>query len=682
MTPNAAPFAEHPVAAYLRDAGITKAAIIDDAYDPPTRSEFAHEIDDFWGVVVRTPALVEKIRELKPGVAGAMDVDDDLLRKLWERRNTLPELRQILDEQLFPTRLASLAPLELLGANLQEVGVTPICLGSQQELPEPIKLVFLDYRLGPGMEPAVEAARAKARRMYDAAANDADKPFIVLMSSHPEASAAKDRFREASGLLGGLFGYTPKDQLKEKERLYLQLATWALGMPARHQIQHFVEALEVALDAASKEFRRSIRSLGFEDYANIQWLSLQAEGHPFGHYMLWLYKSFLAHLLHVHEKVVAEQRKLDALCFQEFSPSQSPPSMDLAKLYRFAITEPVDSELTHPRAAKDDPTPLVRIGDLFFKEESADVLIVINPACDLAYAPKADREFPKDRPILLLHGVLQALEDVNEVKGLQTDLFHYEGKNFRVLWDHRRVTSNAYGEVSEWLRAQRYSRKARLALPYALQVQQEFAMHLMRIGTPVRPPIYAHADVAVFCKGDGGKWLPAGERIRGAAVIIQLPAQRKDGDQFVLTVDCIGQIVDRLDTAITLLKEQKGQLNAKLTEAKNPGADPKVHVEIKVMQGKLQGIDRNLEKLRQLKELRWWLPMTRTPNPLPARGKFTEVDKLLRIYHATLFEDGDTTGPSIRLNIASATGPEQRLVPGPAAEAIAKVQTSKEQSSV
>lgn len=680
-----APIPQPPLAGYLRDAGITKVAIIDDAYDPPTRENLAGEIHDFWGAVVRDSTLLAKLGELKPGIDKPDDIDDELLLKLWKRLEALQELGPLLKSELFPTMIANLAPLKLLSASLEQLGITPVPFGSQDELSEPIRLIFLDYRLGPGTEAAVAAAKAKAQGIYDAALADADKPFIVLMSSHSEASAAKEDFREGARLLGGLFGYVPKEELQDREKLHLYLATWALDIPARHQIQHFVEALETALVTASKDFSRCVRSLAFQDYANIQWLSLHSDGRPLGDYMLWLYKSLLTHLLHRHPRVVDEQKKLDALSFEQFTPSQFPPSPQVAEIYRCALTEPaVGDQLLHPRAAEAAPTPLLRLGDLFFRDGSNDVLVAINAACDLAYAPGTSREFPKDRCVILLQGTLQLHEEVCNSKAMQTELFKHDEKVYRILWDHHRVTSKTYGEVAEWLRSQNYSRKARLALPYALQVQQEFAMQLMRIGVPVRPPIYRHADVEVFCKAQDGHWVAAGAAIRGAAVVIHAQALGKDdGEQFVLTVDGIGQIINVLSAALEVFENQKRALEAKLIELKPVTHDPKAKGELGMVQGKLQGVDSSLEKVRQLRVAYWWLPMARTPKPLPEKGKCKDVDpKLLRICHGADFEPGDTAGPPIRLNIRPGTSQPPAQNPQPAAEAIPKVDVPKEQHSV
>jgi len=155
----------------------------------------------------------------------------------------------------------------------------------------------------------------------------------------------------------------PKEDLEDKEKLYLHLATWAMGMPTRHEIQHFVEALIAGAKSASKDFVRHVSALGFEDYANIQWLSLQVEGHPLGDYMLWLYKSLLAYLLHNHPEVLAQQKKLDSMAFDRFTPSQVAPSPQLAEIYRYALAEPGVEEVgPHPRAADGSLEPFLPAG--------------------------------------------------------------------------------------------------------------------------------------------------------------------------------------------------------------------------------------------------------------------------------------------------------------------------------
>ncbi len=686
MTDAAPQPAAHPVAAHLKSCGIEVAAIIDDAYDPPTRESLQDAIPVFWDRVLRNQDLLAELKSIAPDVKDQLDMRDPVLKQLYDQLEKPGKLAPVCKQHLFSLKLEKLAMLRALREHLENAGLRRVVeLGSDEELPaEPTKLVFLDYFLGQGNDSnAVLAATAKAEEIYRRVPDDADKPFIVLMSSSPEADAGKETFRETSKLLGGLFGFVQKKDLRDKEKLYLHLAVWAVGMPTRHEIQHFAEALEAGVRSAAEDFIRRLRALGFEDYANIQWLSLQPEGHPLGDYMLWLYKSLFAYLLHDQPKVLQQQKILDAMSFENFTPSQGPPSPQLAEIYRFALTEPGVEEVgAHPRSPEGSPEPLLQTGDMFFKERSLEVLMVINAPCDLAYAPGQKRGFPKERPVLLIRGTLQRHEELDTSGLVRTELFKHDGKPHRILWDHRHVMSKEYGTVWEWLKQGGYTRKARLALPYALEVQQAFAMHVMRPGMPIRPPTYRHADVEVYCEGEDGNCELLGESITAGAWIMRRRKADKDEDEdlFVLTVDCIGKIVADLDvvkgrcerTHERHLKEALAAQQAE-TNAADAGEKKKLKAQIKAAEGKAKGVEGKLEKVRQLRQMsQEWVPLAKVPSPLPTPSGVTEVNpKLFLVYRDRKFKGAYTENPPIVLNLRlddvstdSVPGPAERNAPG------------------
>jgi hypothetical protein len=253
-----APTPEDFMVAKLRSIGITKAAIIDDAFDLPCCNDVSEQIEDFWQTITADDSMLAKLTELKPEVSAPSDFDDKLLRILWERREDLPELDQPIKE-LFRAKLDDQKQLEELSAHLKTVGIDSVKLGSQDELSEHLRLVFLDYHLGPEAA-AGDVARSKAMSIYKQAA-DEDKPFIVLMSARPDASLAKDDFREKASLLGGLFGFFSKGDFSNRDKLYMYLATWAICTPTAYEIQHFADAVEIALSAVTDKFVRTVRSL-------------------------------------------------------------------------------------------------------------------------------------------------------------------------------------------------------------------------------------------------------------------------------------------------------------------------------------------------------------------------------------------------------------------------------------
>jgi hypothetical protein len=644
----------HPIIARLNAAGILKAAIIDDAYDPLRRDNFKDEISDFWNAIERDTASLEELKTVVPEAADKDDITDDALGSLWEKRDALPKLGKPLREQLFVKRLEDLEQLEALAKNLKDAGVEPVRLGSEDDLPEPFKLVFLDWLLGSG--PGTSAStisEERARRIYVEHDDVKDKPFIVLMSSRPtEAVAAKDHFRGASSLIGGLFGFVAKDELKDQKHLFMHLTVWAIDLPARHDIQYFVEALQVGLEKAEEEFVRRIRALRFEDYANIQALSLHADGHPLGDYMLWLFKALLTHLLHDQPRVRDQQKRLDAMSYKTYVPVEEHPSTELAEIYQCALTEPAVPQLgPHPRASAGSTDPYLQLGDLFFKDSGDEVVMVASAACDLAYSPGEARAFRHDQPILLIQGLLQCFEEVDNSGEVRMELIKHDNRPYRILWNPSHVTSCEYGKVTMWLAERKYKRKTRLTLPYALEVQQAFAARMTRVGMPVRPPICSRrADVEVYFKGEDGSCKQAGVKIiDGAVVTLFRSSDGKDKDHFVITPGCAKQIAGSLSGAIAACEKEKAVCLAAVEKA---GADQNAR---KKAEGQLTGAENKLEKLRRLSDPSLdWLAAARRPTAVPPAGSDTiaKVDEsLLCVYHAREFKGEYKLNVPIALNL-------------------------------
>jgi len=648
---------EHPLAKRLRQAGITKVAIIDDAYDAPTVDIFyGGEIDDFWGKIERDPDMLKELQGFKNDIQDSEDIDDEVINMLWNTRKNLKKLSEPCNKKLFVNRLQMLNDIDAISEHLRTLGLEPIPIGSEDELPEPsIKLVFLDYVLDPiAKENLGEIATRKAKEIYSRVGKDAEKPFIVLMSDKIDDRAQQEAFRKDSKLLGGLFGFRAKKDLLELDRLYIDLTTWSIDMPARHSIQRFVEALEKSLNQASNEFIERVKELSFEDYANIQSLSLQPDGQPLGEYMLWLYKSYLLHLIHNREEILDQQKKIDGLSFTKYYPSQNLPSARLAEIYRCALTEPGVGKLeVHPLTNEDENEPYMQFGDIFAKKGSLEVLVVINAACDLTYAPGTRRAFPKERSILLEHGTMQTLTEISQANMCRTELFEHEGESYRIVWDHKRVISKEYGEVWQWLKDGEYERIARLKLPYALEVQRFFATNLTRIGMPVKPPFYESADVEVYCEGSDGTCMMLGDTIKGGAFVAHCKSgEEKYLQQFSISGDCILEVKKRLEKAIEALEEQ-GEFIKTQAEPKPGKGEAYKKKDEKVLQGRLGGIKTKIEKIRQLQELdKVFLPMLRKVFDLPKTNKPAEIDeKLLWIYDEKEFKDKYFPHAPIALNI-------------------------------
>lgn len=643
---------------YLKNCGVERVLLVDDAFDPVTRADIEERIGEFWDRIIRDQALQGELRSKLPSIEDADDIDDAALKTLFELRSELPSVGPLCEQILFADKLQKMSDLDTLKAFLGDLRIPVDQVGSNQELPPgPFRLVFLDYMLGLDEATAVRNARNKAEQIYQSAGRDEDKPFIVLMSSKPNAADSKDLFRDSSGLLSGLFAFVPKSALSNRDEINAQLSAWAIGMPTGHTIQRFVEALATSVDDASKEFKRRIRALGVEDYANIQWLSLQPDGHPLGDYLLWLYKSLLAHLLHNNPAVIAEQKKLDEMSFKEYTPTQSAPSLDLADVYKCALTDPgIEAVGPHPRSEPGSTEPYLSLGDLFFRDGASAVYVVLNAACDLAYSPGTSRPFPKDTFILLLRGELQRFDHPAPGTGGCTELFKHDGHVYRINWSFKRAQWKEYSAVWTWLRENSYVRRERLALPFALELQRAFTANFSRIGMPVRPRLRT-AALEVFCSGAEGQWEQLIEPVRdGVRVVTQKQSEEEqEVEEFALTFDAISAVSVGLAKLAVILRgretklQEKIQAGAGLTDMESKRAQT-------VSEGKLKGLGKQLERLGALGQVSSnWLPLVRRLHPLPKQGAVEKLSSdLLWVYRDHTFTGSYKAGPPVVLHVRTA----------------------------
>jgi hypothetical protein len=533
----------------LSEGGISKVAIIDDSYDLPTADSFnANEIEDFWTTIERDEEMTAELRGLCPNVASGGDIDDQAIRKLWEHRGQLDKLGGPCNDILFATNLQRLSDLIKLRKHLEELGLEIITLDSETELQDTsVKLVFIDYYFEPpGNTNPGGVALNKVRNILALHSEDPSKPFFVLMSGKGGVNELVDKFCNDSGLLKGLFDFMPKSDLSAREKLYIKLGTWAIGMPIRHKIQRFVDALEKSLNSTAKTFIQKVRGLGLEDYSYMKLLSLQEEEHPLGQYIVWLYGPLLTHIaFEANEEVQAEKEVLDQLSFDQFLPSQRAPSIQLAEIYRIALSEPANK--LKPRAINESETtpsthlPDLQFGDLLTKDAFNKVWMVANAPCDLIRASDPNKS------ILLIPGTLQLLsEEVKDRESPRTELFEFSGNQFRIVWDHKNFLSIRHGDVEDWSDKEGYFRSARLRLPFALQIQQKFATHLTRVGQPVPPPHYELVDVESYYEGEDGSYKALRDPIRNGAFIIHL----RNKNNLVFTVECIEALLEEVDKVI------------------------------------------------------------------------------------------------------------------------------------
>jgi len=554
---------EDPLAFLLKK----QIVVVDDAFDPPPRSQMDDEEVHAFLETCASNAGTQRAFEAVATIPlkEITDLSDDLITLLWPHKWEETELAEALRTTVFADAVDKLANVRPFCEHLRSLKFKVLEIGQAGDIPtQDVALVLVDYVLGREgrgsseaealdlFTQAVATSEKVVAKYYHSFPHDADKPFIVLMSSRSAGEVLIETFQKNAKLLRGMFDFVTKTELCKAPILEFKLRTWSYSLPARHHIQHFAEVLSTAMQAVAERFRESLTQLSFQDYTYIQSLALQDDGHPLGDYMLWLYSSFLGDLLLGQPTVIKQREKLDAMEFPAILPTEEPPSTHLAELYQTAlgsVSEPLGS---HPRqgdkSGEQVATPFAQLGDVFVKTAKDEVYMVLNAACDLAFAPHTARACDPEQAIMLIPGRLTPLyEAPADMKFPRTELFAHDEKLFRVIWRDDRVFSYRHRELFKQMKDSGHERRYRLRLPYALQIQQAFATRLTRVGLPVAPPICVAVDVDLHCADDAGKARTLATRVKGGSFVSHRKHKNEFVQEIVLTAKCVHAIVDSLD---------------------------------------------------------------------------------------------------------------------------------------
>lgn len=535
----------------LDEKDLKKIAVIDDAYDPPSRDDFGPEqLESFVAEVADDDRAVSELQNMGVSPNSVDDMTDSVLQLLWDSRDSLGALGNHCSKLFLTIESKKIQVEQLCDVLTTDLGRDVYRLGSDNELTDTsVGLVFVDYQLKQGVD-SPDAALRFVASMRKSFRNNAREPLIVLISMLNRASDVIDDFRQKTGYMPGMFYFVHKNDLVDRKKFFFKLSQWMSAVPDVVTLQRFVDALDESLPGVCNQLIRDIKELSLGDYAFIQKLSLQQDGHPLGDYLMWLFTSYLSHLLSTCTGVADQQKIVDPLVFKDLPPSQTPPSIMLAKLYRYALSAETVDDTSHPRdrGGGRDELPFLHLGDLFISDVDGTVWMVINAQCDLVFTPdNPSRRINAERTVLMIPGTLQPLTKPvpkDQLGKPRTELFEFDGRQCRIIWDTKMVVSKAIGNIREWQRTKSYKRLARLRLPAALAVQQAFAAQLTRIGMPVAPPIYQPVIVELFCKGDSG------------IAVVLISSQRcalfltRSGEHCILDEDFVYQLEDAVNKAI------------------------------------------------------------------------------------------------------------------------------------
>ena len=555
------------------NAGVSMVGMIDDAFDVPSLKDTPKDaLASFWAEIDDDEQISEALDQTALRISRLTDIDDEMISHLWKRRN-VNDAASASVKKLFSwrddiDRVAGEIRDGIESLNLQ---VRPA--GTEQALADEdqCKIILLDYYLGTtGSTEAIERAIQRAITLYRRREHSSEKPVVVLMSSKELDSNQVAEFRAKSELLGGMFHHVPKADLVDRDRLERKLLAITMSLPVAPHIEVLIRSVENALDDAKTILSGKMRSLSLEDYAYIERLSLKEDGQPFGDYIIWLFGAELYRIVFEGEAVKTRKKAVDQTRFTSLPIRQTTPSTTLTQMYSTALFQALDAQIaTHPHGTKDNESPLLELGDIFIGEDSK-IYMVLNPECDLAYSPGSnDRPFSATKSIILVPGNLRDLHTSlsdEDARKSRTELFEHNGKQYRILWDTKRVETQPYGEVLQWTSKKALRRLYRLRLMYALQVQQRFTAEFGRVGPPVAPPIFSPIEVEVYCVDENGDY----KAILGPLQDVSAIVSSRDGSQCVLGLTFLERLLDVSHEAVASINKRIQAIQTKADEAQVP----------------------------------------------------------------------------------------------------------------
>ncbi|SDF13149.1 hypothetical protein SAMN05216464_11365 [Mucilaginibacter pineti] len=429
------------------------------------------------------------------------------LNKLWENINDRPLREVVRHPKLFATKLERLEDLESVCLNIESQEIDIEKLPSTHDFSDltiiaenKFVYIFIDYNLGvtPG-DAAVNKAKEVARLIYDKCEDQDQKPMTILMSSDSSVKELKDEFKKDSGLVEGVFRFTPKTDLKDKSKITLLARAYAEEFFCNHMLQDYIQSLIAAAAKAQEDFATGVRMLMVEDYAFIQDSILQDQQQPLGDYLAWLYGSYWTHLLVTNQPLKEKQEKIDQIISKKKPLHHSLPTPELSDIFMKALYETELGELKqHPWVGIEAGVaslPFLHLGDIFTKPNEKSVFMVLNPQCDLE---RPDCK-SNDLSILLLPGKLEVLDTISQ-KDAKTDFFVFEGNSYRINWNFKQFITVPLQGIESWIKQTGFERNLRLKEPFVLDIQQQFSSHISRVGLPVSPPFSTNVIIRVRYK--------------------------------------------------------------------------------------------------------------------------------------------------------------------------------------
>jgi hypothetical protein len=530
------------VVALLARANISRALIVDDAYDAvPLAMDLAMDAEEwthFFEDLLEDDKNV--LREIYPRYdelrGDELQTDDGFVAALWHGSGRMrPEL---LDPLLARYRLASetdLAHLDVLKSSLEGFGLTCTTAGRAfGAASADADLVIIDLFLGSGQRPddieiAIEGLAEVIR------ARPARPPIVVLMSRSSRLVEKREEFRDRCALFASAFRIISKADLADQGKLSRLMARLATHFGDSLKLAEFVDAWRMGLDGARDRTSALIRRLELSDHAQIRQLLLSTEGEPTGSYVVDVFDAVLRHEIEREVPIIDRAIALNSLTTDIYPPPYLAGSRDLQDLVQRSLFQ--NRERLRLQGAEGSR---VAFGDLLMRKsagavaapiepaavaphgiEPDQILLTVTPACDL------QREGLGAKSIMFLVGRLRPLRPADwqyKDDPIRTPVIELvDGSRHWINWDLRHVLTLSPAEIGRLFDdAVGFATVARLRESHALELQQKLLSSLGRVGLIAPMPATFLMRVELLLPGTDRKLFN-----------VQAPSLAEDGVCFV-----------------------------------------------------------------------------------------------------------------------------------------------------
>lgn len=504
----------------LKESGIRRIAVVDDAFDPP-------EVPDGdWGQILTCLQQADvrqaiharaELASLYTSALGAIQGteydSDDLLQF---NRLLFDAYIDTGDAKFDPNRhfsrmrgssLGSVRPiLELLKKAGPEVHVVRIGSMHDDDFSDriaDIDLVFADFFLDPAVgvdespdDDVSNAAKRKSQEVIHTIISARGKaPSIILMSSKDVAARANE-FRKALGanpgqVVAARFQFIEKNHLKidangsisvqEKASDVLLdiLQTFRFGEGISLAVTLWKESATAAIQATAT----AISELELRDFAYLIRFRLEKEGQELVEYMEWLLGEYLLDetARNFYARVEGQPSVREVVTTQEsVEGAFDGQTQTVAHIYHRVRVEDV----------RPGRAPSIRMGDLFLSSDGQRISAVLTPDCDLVVREKNKR---RAKRLTLVNGTIKAFDRKNTAAA---DFIMIDGTIRNISWSKKDIETQEFS----WAITPGESRRqlGTLRPMYAQQLQRAILHDLGRVGLAPWPALYVEADVELW----------------------------------------------------------------------------------------------------------------------------------------------------------------------------------------